>query len=208
MGLMSRERKIFGIVAGIAGLFALVAPFTAGTSPIGGMLLAYQLDYDGMFLFSISAPALLAIPIAMWQVRRIFVPEPSALEITLAYLFATSAMLPVLGASFLAGLAWRGDDYPLYRSALAVDWCAVIGNCILLIKNRRDEQAPGVSAEVFLLLGYIPNAMFILIFFSYWTFIFGPTWGWDFGAYVVLTTCVLYGAQAFLLLRRGEADVG
>ena len=85
--------------------------------------------------------------------------------------------------------------------ALLVYWCSAAGNVSLLVRNRLRDVAPGVVAEVYLLLGYLPNALYALIFFSYgpW-FGFGPSWGWDAGACLTLevalrsnsTTCAAF----------------
>ena len=199
---MTAERIAFVRgVAAVAGLIALVIPFTAAISPIEGMFLAVEIEGDGLFLFVVSAPAFLAIPIALWQIRRIFFGTATNTEVALAYLFSAVAMLPVLVVSYLAFSGGERDSSFLYFSALAVYWVAATLDVGLLVRNRLRRLPPEICAEVFLLLAYVPNSLFALIVFSYWGMVFGPSWMWDVGAYVVLATCVTYVVQASMVIR-------
>jgi len=199
-------RKLIGLVAGTSGVVALVTPFFAGVTPLQALRLG--LDGEGVFVFAMAAASHLAIPIAAWQVRRLVVRSPVRAEILVAYLLSTVAMLPVLIVSVLALSGGEQAADAVRVIALLVYWCSAAGNVSLLVRNRLRDVAPGVVAEVYLLLGYLPNALYALIFFSYgpW-FGFGPSWGWDAGAYVVLTTCVLNAAQVVLLLRNATSSV-
>lgn len=199
-------RNLIGLLAGASGVVALVTPFFAGVTPLQAIRLG--LDGEGVFVFAIAGASHLAIPIAAWQVRRLVVPAPVRAEIVVAYLLSTVAMLPVLIVSVLALSGGEQAADAVRVIALLVYWCSAAGNVSLLVRNRLRDVAPGVVAEVYLLLGYLPNALYALIFFSYgpW-FGFGPSWGWDAGAYVVLTTCVLNAAQVVLLLRNATSSV-
>ncbi len=203
---MAGWRKLIGLVAGTSGVVALVTPFFAGVTPLQALRLG--LDGEGVFVFAMAAASHLAIPIAAWQVRRLVVRSPVRAEILVAYLLSTVAMLPVLIVSVLALSGGEQAADAVRVIALLVYWCSAAGNVSLLVRNRLRDVAPGVVAEIYLLLGYLPNALYALIFFSYgpW-FGFGPSWGWDVGAYVVLTTCVLNAAQVVLLLRNATSSV-
>jgi len=203
---MNETRRFFSLAAGALGIAALFLPFASAVSPLEALQLSFELEGDGFFLFSISAPTLLAVPIALWQVRRLFVPAPSQREIALAYGFGTLAMLPVMSTSVLV-LTEGGDAAtPTSIAALALEWCAVLANLALLARNRKVRTHPtGIAAEAYLLLGYVPNALYALVFFSYWSFIFEPGWAWNIGAYVVLATCLACIAQTVSLLRAPPA---
>jgi len=205
---MTDRLRVLGLISGATGIIALFIPFTAGISPLDGVVSGLEVESDGLFIFSISAPSLLAIPIAAWQLRRIWFPDPEKLETLLACLFSTVSMLPVLMASSraIAEMELRADL--LGVCAVVVYWLAVIANIGLFVRNRIRGRPPGTTVEVFLLLGYVPNALFALIVFSYWGIVFGPHWMWDTGAYVVSATCIMYTAQAFWLLRRNGAVIG
>lgn len=191
---------LLGWVSAAAGVGALVTPFVGGVSPLNGM--GFGLRGEGIFLFAVSAAALLAVPIAVWQVRRTWVPVPGKLERALAYLFSSAAMSPVLIASAFTFTAPDPGASLMSILALAVAWCAVAGNLLVSYRSRVGGKPPAIRAEVFLLLGYLPNALYALIVFSYASlFSFGPSWLWDRGAYLVLVTCVLYTVQVVLLLR-------
>jgi hypothetical protein len=207
-----RLASLAGLAAGATGILCLVLPFTAGISPLAGLRLAFGLEGDTLTLISITAPALLAIPIAAWQVRRIYVPVPAPLEMALAYALAGACLLLIIPASVFV-IGDGGLDSVLRRfAALAVCWFAVIGVVGLLIRNRARSVPPGIGAEVFLLLAYLPNALLCLVLFAYWEFVFGPTWMWDSGAWLMIVTCVLLVTSALLRLRGldapGRVDCG
>jgi len=140
----------------------------------------------------------------MWQVRRLVTPQPSHAETVIAYILSTISMLPVLiiSGDYLRhahDIVTRGLESVLPIAALIVCWCAAFGNVSLLVRNRRHVVPAGVVAEVYLLLGYLPSALYALIIFS------SPWWDWNWGAYIVLATCVLYAVQVLSLLRRGSS---
>jgi hypothetical protein len=63
----------------------------------------------------------------------------------------------------------------------------------LLARNLKRRVVRHVAAEVFLLGGYLPNAVISLFFFF--------PGALDIGAYVVLATCFAYAARGVALLR-------
>lgn len=191
--------------AAATGLLALVTPFTADISPAEGMLLALGVEGDALFLFAVSAPALVALPIAVWQVRRAFFGAATKIEVALAYLFSVMAMLPVLVVSSLAFSGGEQSGSLSGVSALTIYWVTVTANVGLFVRNRLKQVPPETCAETFLLLAYIPNALYALTVFSYWGLVFGPSWMWDVGAYIALTTCVVYVFLASALLRLGRS---
>jgi len=192
--------RLPGLAAGASGILCLVLPFTAGISPLEGLILAFDLEGDTLTLISITAPPLLAVPIAAWEIRRIFAPVPTTREMALAYVLATVCMLLIVPAGVFAIADGDQGLVPSRLSALAASWFAVVGNVGLLLWNRARAVLRGTRAEVFLLLAYLPNALFCLITFAYWEFIFGPTWMWDIGAWLMIVTCLLLVTRAILLL--------
>jgi hypothetical protein len=202
---MNERRRVFGLAAGTFGIAALFLPFTSGISPLDALQLSFDLEGDGFFLFSIAAPTLLALPIAVWQVRRVLARAPCRLEIALAYGLSTLAMLPVVTTSALMLFGAGPGLQATSVAALVVEWCAVVANLVLLAKNRRSRRlSPGSVAEVYLLLGYVPNALYGLVFFSYWSLVFSPRWAWDTGAWWVLASSLACVAQTVLLMRRQQ----
>ena len=200
---MGNRRRLIGLISGATGVLALFAPFSWDKSPVGAILFVLSSGTDRDLLW-IAPPALLAIPIAVWQVRRLVTPQPSHAETVIAYILSTISMLPVLIIS--GDYLKHAQDIVISRledviqiAALIVYWCAVVGNVSLLVRNRRHRVPAGVVAEAYLLLGYLPNALYALIAFS------SPWWDWDWGAYIVLATCALYVAQVLSLLRSGSS---
>jgi hypothetical protein len=76
---------------------------------------------------------------------------------------------------------------------LASCWGFVAANVLLLARNLVRRVPNEVTAEVFLLSGYLPNAVLCLFLLF--------QWGWNIGAYVVLIACVTYLLTIILLLR-------
>lgn len=189
-----------------AGLLALGLPFIGNISPIGALVLAHNLEgSDAPALLALAAPALLAIPIALWSAARIFVPTPRAFERRAAYLCASAAMLAIVPMTLLAFGAQVLEDF-LGIAALTLYWAAAVVNLGILARNRTRRLPPGVTAEVFLLLAYLPPALYALALFSFTEFFSSePYWVWRSGAYTVLATCVLYVAQASLRMREGAS---
>lgn len=80
-------------------------------------------------------------------------------------------------------------------------WGIAAINLLLLVRNRSRRLPRQVTAEVFLLGGYLPNAARCLADFSGE----GP-FGWDIGGYFVLGTCIGYLLRAVFLLWRPKDD--
>ena len=201
---MTSRLRLMGLISGAAGVLALFVPFVPEISPVRAMLIGLSSTADRDLLW-IATPSLLAVPIAAWQVRRLVAPLPMRAESILAYILSTISMLPVFIVSIMiiknAKLDSGQIEDLIQIAALIAYWCAAAGNVILLVRNRRHGVAAGVVAEVYLLLGYLPHALYALIAFSYWGFIGEPSWNWDWGAYIVLAACVLYTTHVLSLLR-------
>ncbi len=194
---MARRERVAALVLALPGVVALFLPFTVGVSPL---IAVVKLDFSSPFML-LAAPAFLAVPIAAWQARRCAGGRLSVIEIGLAYSLATAAMLAVLVDT---GIGLSESSLPeLGLSGLALlagCWGFAGANVLLLARNLVRRVPNEVTAEVFLLGGYLPNAVFCLIGF------FPRGWfsGWDVGAYVVLIACVAYLLTIIFLLR-GEA---
>jgi len=197
--------RVVALLGSALGFIALWLPFIDDISPLEAIALSPHLEGDELLLFSIATPALLAIPIVIWNLARLVWPVPIRAERVSAYVLAIAAMAAVVPVSALT-LADGELLGPLPATALAAAWLAVITNLVLNARNRARGVAAGVAAEMFLLLGYLPSALFALILFSYAPFFSSePYWLWRLGAYAVLASCVLYAVQAALRLREAAA---
>lgn len=188
-----------GLISGATGVVALFAPFALGLSPVRVIL------DPGEATLELAGPLFLAIPIAVWQVLRLAIPLPTRAETILSYILSTISMLPVVHGSVLLFSEHAPQISVIDIAAVIVCCCAAAGNVSLLVRNRHYGLTPCVIAEAYLLLGYLPHAMFLLIMFS-WVKNFSsqPSWGWNWGAYIVLATCLLYIAHVVSLLRSGK----
>jgi len=72
-------------------------------------------------------------------------------------------------------------------------------NVLLLRHNLKADLAQD-SANVFLIGGYLPTAILLLVVFFPST---GFLRGWDIGAYVVLAACIGYVLRIISLVRHG-----
>ena len=119
-------------------------------------------------------------------------------------------MLPALGLSalFTVGVflepnedAERWLKLLYWFAGFLLCWSLATCNAALLARNLKRRVARDVTAEIFLLGGYLPNAVLALFLFGFPDVMSG----WDIGAYVVLATCIAYAARGVVLLRSWKA---
>ena len=204
---MKNPANLSGLVGAALGVIALVLPFTPHATPLGVL-------HPGMDFWAqeLAGSALLSIPIAFWQLRRLGSSTPSTFEIVLAYILSSAAMLPALELSAQAAWGWWAKpEEAIGCAGLVACWGLAACNGALLVRNIRHHVIPHVTAEVFLLGGYLPNAVFALVLFypfyggpdkdpylTHSVFIFS---GWAVGAYVVMAACIAFLVKIVVLLR-------
>ncbi len=186
---MARRERVAALVLALPGVVAPFLSFTYHISPLKTIV-----EFGSGRLWVLGAPFFLAMPIAAWQVRRCAVGRLSPIEIALAYFFATAAMLPVLVGT---AIALSDSELPPLVLVVLAGLGGVVGaNVLLLVRNLVRRVPNQVTAEVFLLGGYMPNAVLCLL---------GLAHDWNVGAYVVLIACIAYLLTIILRLR-GEAS--
>lgn len=192
---MQKPARIAALLLALPGVVALFLPFTQDTSPLDEIL-----SFGQFFNFSqLAAPAFLAIPIVAWQTRRLFVQRLSVSEITAAYVLSTGAIVSVLAFTVL--LLKDEPDMPGFgAAAIGLCWALVVANALVLMRNLAKGVTREAAAEVFLLGGYLPNAVFCLILFGR-----GQWSRLEIGALFVLIACVGYVASIVLALRSEDA---
>lgn len=213
--VVKRRSTLFGLAGAVLGMIALALPFTGdlfeGVSPI------WVLWHDGDFWAQmLSGSALLSIPIVVWQLRGLSSSKPWPFEIALAYVLSSAAMLPVLALSTqFARNSWGQPEQAIFCAGLVACWGLATCSGILLVRNIRHRVVSHVTAEVFLLGGYFPNAVYALVLF--YPFYGGPEndpdslrhlfifSGWSVGAYVVLVACVTFVLRIVALLKSPES---
>jgi hypothetical protein len=151
----------------------------------------------------LAVAALLAIPIALWQGLRVRRGIPRKSERVLAYAVSTVAMLlPVYFTySFVQILPYYdgpSTEKLLLKVMMGLAWILIVANALSLRHNLKTAAPAEVSAGVFLLGAYLPNATFGL-------FVYVPPWqeGWDVGAYFVLGACIGYVLRIISLIGLG-----
>jgi len=206
---MKSTANLFGVVGAALAVIALALPFTGGADPL-------RVSMADTFLLwqALAGSALLAIPIAGWQLRRLRSSPPWRFEIALAYVLSLAAMAPALYWSAWGAMeAWGRPEEPIFCAGLLASWGLFACNGILLVRNIRHDVVPHVTAEVFLLGGYLPNALFaLLLFYPFYGRTGGPNlrqwfffFGWDIGAYVVLAACIAFVVRIVMLLNSPES---
>lgn len=201
---MTNRSNLFGLVGATLGVIALVLPFTGGlfdgVSPL--QTFAY---HDDVWAQMLAASAFLSIPIAAWQLRRLSPSPPRPFEVAFAYILSTGAMLPALVQSISgARHLWLDHEIVIACFALLSAWGLATCNAALLALNIRRGVPRDVTAEVFLIGGYLPNTAFALVLFfpfdhrNVYIIVFA---GWSIGAYVALAACIAFVARVALLLK-------
>lgn len=179
---LNREALILLCIPGVIGLFL---PVTTGESPLSAV----------RWFPAIAGPLFLSIIILAWQIRRLFKPTSSAIEVVLAFMFGLGAIVLLPSIFFVSDMISgafppeEGDDiiyfipYVLYYGPpiLLAVWC--------LAKRTTRQVAPGV----FLFAAYLPNAILSLLL--------ALDFGFQAGAYVVLLSCISYVTGIVFMLR-------
>lgn len=193
---MDRLRIVVLILA-LAGLPALFLPFANDITPFETVLHHPPFQPGGRIWY-LAAPAFLAIVIAAWVVRRFLRRKISRVEIALAYLLSSASMLPILIISIMEfpPRSFDAVDF-LGKGVMAVAWILALLNVFLLVSNLRKPMAPENTAEVFLLAGYLPNAVVCLLAYSSWL---------QSGGILVAIACVAIITDIVLLMRRHSGN--
>jgi len=194
---MTTRERFLALVCASIGPVALPLPFSAGISPLEALFL-------DPLIAMLGAPMLLAIPITVWVLRRMLAHPAGRVEIAMAYVFSVAAMAIPMSLGIYAELVDSPGLWSREALGLAACWILALGNWALLASCRRRQSDPWLTAEIFLLAAYLPNAAFCLILF----FPGDVFSGWDAGAYVVLVSSLVYANRAATLLsqlkRRGQ----
>lgn len=206
---MHRSQRIAALLLALPGLTVPFLPFFNSFSPLEAVRWLVNwilLEDPGWFghLGLLAAPSLLAIPIAIWQVRKLFAGHVTSFEFSAIYVLATAAMISVLGFTML--LLWE-KGFALLRDIKIVAiiflpcWLLIIANLALLWRNHARSIVPDSRAEGLLLGAYLPNAVLSLLYFGFWD------WSrLQVGAWIAAIACVAYVISIVLALRSDDAS--
>jgi hypothetical protein len=185
---MTRLNRLTIFIPALTGFVALALPFT-GSDPL---FTAIRFLWDpGFREFGFLAAAMfLTIPIAAFQVHRLVADRVAPVAVRLSYTFSAAAVLPILLLSVwfvwrevhASPERWISEVWLLIVSGLS-SWGFTVINLLLLLRNLARRLPREVTAEVFLLGGYLPNAVWCLVGSGFFD-------GWEVGAYLVLGTCI------------------
>ena len=191
---MITRRQLQSFWPDLLGLAALVLPFAYDVSPLEA------LTVGGLPITLLGVAFGLAIPIAVWQGLRVWRGTATRIERAAAYVLSAAAMLwpAVWPTLMLADQLWRGQSLTDVQALIVIltisGWVLVSANALLLRSNLKAAAPAEVTAGVFLVGGYLPNAIFCIIGFS-------ENWRWNIGAYVVMGACIGYVLRMVMLMR-------
>lgn len=192
---MNRSLKIFALVVSCIGVVVPFLPFSDGVSPLDTLTQFIGPGLRLPRLALLGAPFFLPIGILAWQLRGLKSNRLTRAEFVAAYLLSAAAMLSVAAFvvwALIEGGLPRNNVRDLVTFASVPVTISVIA--LLLLRNRRAMVSRECAAEVFMLGGYLPNAITCLVGF----------WGnLQVGANLALAVSVGYVA-VMALLSRGE----
>lgn len=207
---MYRWHRIIVLMLSLIGTAALFQPFAViGTFFKDSIIwpLKSMMEHPAFIaqfpLFAIlGASFFLVIPIFVLQTRRLMVDRLSTTEIVAAYLLGTLAMVSVLGLWVFYVPPTRQWPVAMVIS-MAMCVATIVGNLLLLIRNRSAKVSPDASAEAFLLGAYISYT--IPWFTVVNTVSIGSLWeSLGLGGYLSAVVCVGYVAAIVLLSREKQ----
>ena len=194
------RKQLLSFWPDVLGVGALVLPFAGGISPLKYLLIGFTTVWE---IWLLAVALLLSIHIAIWQALRVLRGIPTKTERVLAYALSLGSILwpIVLTVLWVADMLSGGEpsnDHFLLEVLLSVSLSALIAaNALLLRHNLKRATPTEVSAGVYLVGGYLPNATMCLVIFSQgW-------YSWNVGAYVVLAACIGYVLRIINLMWHG-----
>lgn len=199
---MRNPARVAALLLALPGMAALFLPFVASVSPLDTIrdLLRWGVIREYALL---GAPFFLAIPIAIWQARRLFASRFSCLEIAGAYALSTAAVISVLWFVALALVQHGLETFRHIEAISLIGACSIllVTNAALLGRCHTKQVTPETAAEVFLLSGYLPNAVFCLIGFGWerWSRL-------EIGAWIAAVACIAYVVTIAQALRSEDAQ--
>ncbi len=197
---MITRKQLLSFWPDVLGFGALVLPFASGISPLKYLLIGFA---TGWQIWLLAVALLLAIHIAVWQALRVLRGIPTKTERVLAYALSLGSILwPIIltvlwVADSLSGGEPSKDNFGLEGLLSVSIWALIAANALLLRHNLKTAAPAEVSAGVYLVGGYLPNATICLVIFSQgW-------YSWNVGAYFVLAACIGYVLRIISLMRHG-----
>lgn len=208
----ARLRRVFVLLLTLIGTAALFLPFAEiGTIfknliiwPLKSIIEHPALIAESHLYAILGASFFLVVPILVLQTRRLMVDHLSTTEIVAAYLLGTLAMVSVLGFGVFYTPPLREWDAAIVIS-MAMCVATIVGNVLLLIRNRGARVSPDASAEAFLLGAYISYTIpwFALVY----AVSIDPLWrSLRLGGYLSAVVCIGYVAAIVLLSREKQGS--
>jgi hypothetical protein len=183
--------RVAALLLALPGVVVLFLPFTENRSPLDAL-------HEGSFAL-LGAPFFLAIPIVIWQARKLIGRRVSSIEVAAAYVLSVGSMLSVLVFAALLSLGLKAsdvDDLQGFLTTLAIlgpPFLFALTN-VLVLRNLGKRMTRDCGVEIFIIGAYFPNAIFCLVEFS--TGIFHL----DVGGHLAFVACVAYVITIVLTL--------
>jgi hypothetical protein len=189
---MRDPTRVAALLLALPGLAVPFLPFCDNRSPL-------QVLNEGS-LALLGGPFFLAIPIVIWQARKLIGRRVSSIEIVAAYVLSVGAMLSGVVSAGLSMVDLKPSNFDGLKDVLI--GMAILGspfifglaNVLLLARNIARRVSREFRAEIFLLGGYVPNAVFCLLMFGTGFFHL------DIGGKVAVVACIAYMITIVLTL--------
>ncbi|MHC4249660.1 MAG: hypothetical protein ACYS9X_11085 [Planctomycetota bacterium] len=193
-------REVVFIAGDITGVAVIFLPFFDGYSPIGVLADAWPGEWQ--FLVITLVP-LLAVPVLASTVRQAMLGPLTKWEVRAEYALAFVALVST--AFLMLFLRTGGPGAGILRAVITPSVLVLAaGGAVVLAATRKGRVPPATHAHVALLVAWMPNAMFCLLFF-------GRDGRWGAGFYLAIVTLVAYAIEATLRVRyapRSRAEPG
>ncbi|MHC5058587.1 MAG: hypothetical protein ACYTKD_28350 [Planctomycetota bacterium] len=192
-------REVAFMVAELPGVAVIFLPFVWVIIPLLALLEAYAPGYCEWRYKAMAAVALLAFPILASTVRQALFGPFTKWEVRGAYTLALAALASnaLLVRFFITGGGGSSEGAVILPSVLIL----AVGAAIVLAATRKGRVPPATHAHVAMLVAWMPNAAFCLLFF-------GQAGPWGTGFYVAIAAFVAYSVEATLRVRRALRSEG
>ncbi|MHC4249958.1 MAG: hypothetical protein ACYS9X_12595 [Planctomycetota bacterium] len=194
-------REVAFTAIGIAGVAVIFLPFVLDYSPLymlaGTALTNWPIivmalvPFLSFFILSSIVRQALFSPLTKWEVR-------AAYALALAALVATTFLMLFL-------LLTGGGDSAIDDAVIIPSvFILAAGSGVVLAATRKGRVPPTTHSHVAMLIAWMPNAAFGLLFF-------GSEGGWSVGFYLAILVFAGYAVEATLRVRaalRSDQDPG
>ncbi len=186
-------REIAFMVAGLPGIAVIFLPFVQGHSPIDALAEVGPVDWPFIVIVILAS---IAVPISASTGRQAVIGPPPKWEARAMYALALIALAAT--AFLMLVLIDEGGGSSIEGAAIIPSILILaVGAAVVLAATRKGRVPPHIHSHVAMLIAWMPNAAFCLLFF-------GWDGGWGVGFYLAIVAFVAYVVEATLRVRQAR----